>query len=533
MNPLIPNGLWFLSSLGDAWVYQQSMHKIASTQKAILMQMLRTNQATQFGREHGFAGIHNISDFQRCIPLRDYDDYIPYITAIAAGEKHILTTEPVTLFEPTSGSTATSKLIPYTRTLKRQFNWAIGAWIVNLFRNYPHLMRGQAYWSVSPLVERDKTTTGGIPIGFEDDTAYLGKASSLISSIMAVPSLVKLITDMDNFRYVSLLFLLRSESLSLISVWNPSFFTILLDSLSQWRERLLGDVQQGSIQPPNPMPEDILAELRRLNTANPIRAKELEEAFALPSQAESYAVIWPHLRLLSAWADAAAKLPAQGLKATFPHTIFQAKGLIATEAFVSFPLVGQAGSSLAINSHFFEFISETGEIFLAHQLERGKGYRIAVTTGGGLWRYQLHDEIEALGGLQIRFLGRSTNIADKFGEKINEGHVEHILETLFETPPAFAILSPEHYPDGTTAYTLFTNQPVSAEKLELLLCENFHYEYCRKLKQLGTARVHILGTNAAERYLRACVALGQRAGDVKATVLYRHGGILPEMLGEE
>jgi hypothetical protein len=253
MNPLISNSLWFLSSLGDAWAYRQAAQRIASYQESLLMQMLRANQATRFGREFCFSQIRSVADFQRLVPLSDYDVYAPYIDATAGGEKHVLTAEPVTLFEPTSGSTAASKLIPYTIMLKRQFNRAIGAWIVDLFRHYPSLMRGQAYWSVSPVMERDKTTKSGIPIAFEDDTAYLGNAGSLISSIMAVPSFVKLISDMNSFRYMSLLFLLRSESLSLISVWNPSFFSILLEGLAQWGESLLRDIHEASIHSPAPL----------------------------------------------------------------------------------------------------------------------------------------------------------------------------------------------------------------------------------------------------------------------------------------
>ena len=63
----------------------------------------------------------------------------------------------------------------------------------------------------------------------------------------------------------------------------------------------------------------------------------------------------------------------------------QGKGLIATEAFVSLPLLPDCDPVLAVNSHFFEFNdTETGDIRLAHEVEEGKVYSVIVTTGGGL-----------------------------------------------------------------------------------------------------------------------------------------------------
>ena len=105
-HPVVANTLWFLSSLGDAWAYRRAAKNVAASQERLLMKMLRANSQTRFGQAHDFASISSIADYQRQVTLSDYDSYAASIADIAAGQRGILTTQPVTLFEPTSGSTA-------------------------------------------------------------------------------------------------------------------------------------------------------------------------------------------------------------------------------------------------------------------------------------------------------------------------------------------------------------------------------------------------------------------------------------------
>src|SRR5207249_3666086 len=125
-------------------------------------------------------------------PLRDYDALSPWIDRIAAGERCVLTAEPVIRLMPTTGSTAARKLIPYTRSLQREFNRAIGPWIVDLYREDRSLACGCAYWSISPVTRPEMQRESGPPVGFEEDSAYLGGVRKrLIDAVMAVPGEVQ------------------------------------------------------------------------------------------------------------------------------------------------------------------------------------------------------------------------------------------------------------------------------------------------------------------------------------------------------
>ena len=72
----------------------------------------------------------------------------------------------------------------------------------------------------------------------------------------------------------------------------------------------------------------------------------------------------------------------------------------------------------------------------------------------------------------------------------------------------------------------------SLRALERRLAVNFHYEYCRKLGQLGPVEVAWV-RNGGERYLEGCAARGQRLGDVKPAVLDKRGGWDAWLVGDE
>lgn len=545
--PAIANTLWYLACLPAGLAFHRARRDVAGTQRRLLLDLLHRNADSAFGRQHDFASIRSVEAYQARVPLSTYDDYRAAIQQIGAGHTCILTHDPVELLEPTSGTTAPTKYIPYTKALQFEFQRGIAPWIVDLYSHIPCLLTGQAYWSLSPVTQRNERTPSGIPVGFADDSAYLGFVQRrLVQSLFAVPPLVRLIDEMQAFRYVTLLFLLRSRTLTLISVWNPTFLTLLVARLADWWPRLVADIAEGTLSPPTPLAPDLLARLRPLNRPAPQRAAEVQSAFAAGGDPGAmHARLWPNLRLVSCWTDGNAARYAADLARLFPQAVIQGKGLIATEGFVSFPLVGHSGAVLAVRSHFFEFLPVTaaGEPedqspHLAHQLETGKTYAVIITTGGGLYRYQLHDIITVVGYLGtcpcLRFVGKAANVSDWFGEKVSEQHVRQVLDTLlarYRLHPGFVMLACDER-DGRPAYTLFieiVGQPDDTLRalgtdIEAALRENYHYRYCRDLGQLDALRIFRITGGALETYLATCQAHGQRAGDIKPVVLHRAGG---------
>src|SRR3989339_472482 len=68
---------------------------------------------TEFGKEHGIKRGISLYEFQNSIPLRDYDNFEPFIERVRRGEDKVLWDKPTIWFAKSSGtSTARSKFIP-------------------------------------------------------------------------------------------------------------------------------------------------------------------------------------------------------------------------------------------------------------------------------------------------------------------------------------------------------------------------------------------------------------------------------------
>lgn len=495
-----------------------ALQQVEETQRRYLLNLLRRNARTQFGDKHQFSGIGSVAEYQQQVPLNPYENFTPYIEAIARGEANVLTADPVRLFQPTSGSTSGTKLIPWTDAVAAEFRRAINPWLSSLYRRQPALLDGTAYWSISPPVVPLRTH-GSLRVGFDHDAEYLGLfGQKLFSLVSAVPPEVARCRDIAEFRTRTLLSLLADEDLCLISVWSPTFLTTLLEDFISRHDK-------------------ILKILVRAGSSEAGRRAELIRSVMRESRGRvRFEQIWPKLRVISCWKHGSSAIYAENLRGFFPGVEIQGKGLVATEAFVSLPFQQNADPVLAVTSHFFEFQdADTKVVSLAHELSPGREYQVIVTTGGGLYRYPLGDRIHVTGFIQgtpcLRFVGRESMVSDLFGEKLHAAFTEKIIQravALQNIHAHFLLLAPVTDDCVGTSYTLFIEAesiPDPAGLLQALengLAENFHYAHCRELGQLSAARVFCILQNskpAGSIFLEEMHSRGIKIGDVKMSSL--------------
>ena len=463
---------------------------VKSVQHEKLFDILSKNKDTEFGRRYGFSAITSVDEYRRCVPLSSYEDYLEPIEKIGEGEKNVLTAGDVRLLELSSGSTSASKLIPYTDDLKEDFQRGLRAWIYDLYSQKNGIMNGKSYWSVTPVAGEKQYSSGGIPIGFDDDGQYFGKLEEkLFRFIFAVDPGVAHTNNMEDFYRLTSVSLLAEGNLRLISVWNPTFLMLILKYMKDHADELL----------------DRLPKRRK---------KKIRESL-LKGDFQS---IWPDLKLISCWADAQAEPQAQALQNIFADTAIQPKGLLATEGFVSFPLTDAGGAVLSVFSHYFEFISpEDDKVYGAHELKAGLQYEVVMTTSGGLYRYRIGDVVEVTGFYHalpiLRFIGKRDLVCDLFGEKLNAVFVKNTLDRL-GIQADFRMLAP-----AGDRYVLYVRSDAAVPNPDAAFRENFHYDYCRKLGQLKEMRVYRLTGDAGREYLDACVRCGQKLGNIKPSVL--------------
>jgi hypothetical protein len=248
----------------------------------------------------------------------------------------------------------------------------------------------------------------------------------------------------------------------------------------------------------------------------------------LEEQPISWARLWPELKLISCWASAHAAAAAHNLAGKFPGALLQGKGLLATEAPLTMPLIESSGCAPLPSEVFYEFLDERGRISLLHELQKEGEYEVILTQKGGLSRYRLGDRVRVTGFYMdspcLEFTGRSDAVCDLVGEKLNENFARGCLEKL-STSGCFQTLAPMMLESELSHYLLLTDSlpkeiaQIEAE-LESELCQAYHYRNARLLGQLGPVKVRV-APRLREAFYDYFAGKGMKWGDIKHCHLIR------------
>ncbi len=112
---------------------KKEMMRAAEDQEAILQELLKTGRKTEFGKEHTFENIHSYDDYIKAVPIRDYEQFRPYIDKIKEGRHNILWKGLPMYFAKTSGTTSGVKYIPISKeSIDHHFNTSRNAVFCNV-----------------------------------------------------------------------------------------------------------------------------------------------------------------------------------------------------------------------------------------------------------------------------------------------------------------------------------------------------------------------------------------------------------------
>ncbi|MCK6548070.1 GH3 auxin-responsive promoter family protein [Myxococcota bacterium] len=404
-------------------------------QRALLLDLVKKNAATIFGREHGFAEITSIDEFRRRVPIRTYDQLEPYLTRMTDGEWRILTMEAPTFFGRTSGTTGAAKLVPVTASYREEVRRSRRFWYYRVAHTFPKVLRGAILSVRSPKIEGK--TRGGIAYG--SVTVGLSQqndgASRVAEQFEQIPTSIHLIDDFEA-RYYVLLRHALSLPISMITAINPSTVVLLCRKLEQHADRLATDVEAGTLSAeygPERVPAALRAELERRWKPDPkmakrIRASKARHGYVRPID------LWPRLAGIITWKAGPAGFYLQQLPRWFGDLPVMCWGFVATEGAFSIPVDAKSDDGvLSVMGHFMEFVEESAwengvrDTVLAHELEVGKKYRIIITGAHGLYRYDMNDVVEVTGFYErtprVRFSHKSGTIVSITGEKLTEHQV--------------------------------------------------------------------------------------------------------------
>ena len=514
--------------------FEKDSRHCQSAQLSKLLKIVLQNSETEFGKTHGFASIKTVADFQKAVPICDYDALDPLIARVASGEKNILTKEAPFMFATTSGTTGSRKLIPVTASYLQEFRRASVTSGYNLLRQFPHLVKGVTLSVFSPAEEG--RTEGNIPYGAISGRLYRSEPGLIRRFISPIPYEVFLIKDYET-RYYALLRCATTLPITCIYTLNPSTIALLGRRLKLYGQSLVDDMAQGGINPPGALPDEAKRAIKPFLSANPSRAAILKEL--LVEGRFTADNVWPDLAVISCWTKAAASFYLQDFPELFGSVPVCDITYGASEGRGTVFLSPQM-QALAIRSHFFEFIEtekmELGEkeALTASQLETGKDYYILFTTSSGLYRYNINDVVRVIGWYNdtpcLEFLHKGGNISSFTGEKLTESQVTQAVSQFARIESIaikFFTVIPEFRPEPHYQLWFETVEDLSGSQLQRLaerfdecLSEcNSEYEVKRSSKRLSQAKACQLTANTYETLRKQLVAGGMPDAQIKISHL--------------
>ncbi len=503
----------------------------AAAQEEKLLEIVRRNQGTVYGREHRFSQIRSIRDFQDRVPPNSYETLTPYIERTLRGEPNVLTAEQPLMFATTSGTTGRSKYIPVTPSYLDEYSHGIHVHTYRILADFGDILEGKILLSSSN--DAEGYFDGGVPYGAI--SGYLARTQPrAIKRFYVLPYDVCKIKDIDQKYYLTLRHALVAD-VRYVATANPSSLLLLADKMAGFAEELIHDVRTGSVNPAF-TPESASPRLTANLGPDPTRADEL--GALLRSRGSLLPVdVWPNLRLLSCWKGGTMPLYLRKLPQVYGEVPVRDLGYMASEARGATPLVNSgSGGVVNITSHFLEFIREEErdapdpEFLTADQLESNRQYYVYFTTSAGLYRYDINDVVRVVDFYRytpvIQFERKGQGITSITGEKLTESQVTAALIEVVDAnefdvrhftaavewgePPRYAL-----YAELGGSMTTDRARELGLEIDRALCARNEEYQSKRESQRLGAPVLKRVAPGTYESLRQKRVTEGAPEAQVK------------------
>lgn len=352
-------------------------------QNILFKALLKVGKNTQFGKDHGLDKVQDYEGFKKAVPIRDYEQFVPYINMIKEGKHNILWKGLPIYFAKTSGTTSGVKYIPITKdSIDNHINTARNALLCYMAEtgNTGFASGKLIFLSGSPVLER----VGGIATG---------RLSGIVNH--HVPAY------------------LRSNQL-------PSYETNCIEDWEQKLDAIVAETIDQDMTLISGIPPWMQMYFDKLEATTNKKVGELFPNFNVMVQGGVN--FEPYKAKL--FESIGRKIDTVEL---FP----------ASEGFFAFQNT-QIESGLLLNTNsgiFFEFIPAE-EIFAENptrlclqEVELGKNYALIINSNAGLWGYNIGDTVKfvSLDPYKIVVTGRIKHFISAFGEHVIGEEVESAL----------------------------------------------------------------------------------------------------------
>lgn len=475
-------------------------------QLKLLGQLQQKLKDTERLRTFSWSSRSDYSDFVVKIPCVSYEDLEPFIQKQMRDSTCELSADQVSFYERTSGSSGNAKFIPYTKSYLKILNRMFLLWVDDLINSHLRLRTAKTFLCVTPgLHEQEEDSS--IRIGSQTDVDYVAPwLAFLTKQFLAAPLSLSRVRDPRIYRDLLCLYLLSADDLEIISLWSPSFWFAIIEHWGENRERLRLHLQSGLYE----------SGKRQWNfkPLNHSRLKLLEQEHPV------WAEVWPDLTLISCWDQAHAAKGALQLARMFPKAYLQGKGLLATEAAVSLPLMQAKVSVPFLTAIFIEGEDlKDQKVYPIWEWQLNHSYRIIISVPNGLLRYRLGDVVKVnsfyLNTPIFEFTGRDAQLVDMVGEKLLEDFAFAALGSFGSLSGQAAFFPVQNAQSSFYVLMLENEQPgLNAAGLDQALMQSHHYRLARNLGQLRPLQIAHNPT-WTQRYFDLAEQRGQQLGNIK------------------
>ena len=362
------------------------------TQEKIFKQLIKQAKNTTFGKEHHFEEIQSMEDFSKYVPIRDYEELMPYMQRVINGEENILWKGKPLYFAKTSGTTSGIKYIPISRE-SMPYHIQAARDAILLYINET---------KKANFVDGKMIFLQGSPILSEKNGIKTGRLSGIAAHY--VP-------------YYLQKNRLPSWNTNCIEDWETKVEAIVTETFSQDMTLISG------------IPSWVLMYFERLYSRAGIKVGKLFPNFSLfiygGVNYEPYRQKFEHL--IGRKVDSIELYPAS-------------EGFFAYQDSQT-----EKGMLLQLNSGiFYEFIE--ADSFFTEQPKRiplkevqlGVNYALIISTNAGLWGYNIGDTVQftSLAPYRIVVTGRIKHFISAFGEHVIAKEVEEAMQVALEATGA-------------------------------------------------------------------------------------------------
>ncbi len=364
------------------------MHSALADQDAVLKYLLKTGAATEFGKASGLDKVSDYEGFKQAVPIRDYEQFKPWIEKIKEGKHNVLWKGKPIYFAKTSGTTSGTKYIPISKeSIPNHINTARNALLCYMAEtgNTRFADGKLIFLSGSPVLER----VGGIPTG---------RLSGIVNH--HVP------------KY------LRANQL-------PGYET---NCIEDWETKL------GKI-----VDETISQNMTLISGIPPWMQMYFDEL--VKRSGKKVGELFPNFNVM-----VQGGVNFEPYKAKLFESIGRKVDTIelfpASEGFFAFQ-DSQEAEGLLLNTNsgiFFEFVP-AGEIFNENptrlslkDVKVGENYALIINNNAGLWGYNIGDTVKFLSVDPYRLIvsGRTKHFISAFGEHVIGEEVEYSMQQVAE-----------------------------------------------------------------------------------------------------